>query len=117
MSPVNRPRRRHLIANGDIASLILFGAILTLALGGIAHIEARRRTDGGAAWERLAAATSVIPFAAAYSGRARVSLAGIGWGRMALGVALYFVLLLGHEWALGTSPWPAGVSPVPSSAA
>ncbi|MEE8559717.1 MAG: NnrU family protein [Alphaproteobacteria bacterium] len=98
----------HLIANGDMASLILFGAVLTLALGGMAHMEARRRAEGGRAWQRLAAATSVIPFAAAYSGRARISLAGIGWGRMVLGVALYLVLLLGHEWVLDASPWPAG---------
>ncbi len=105
----------HLIANGDIASLILFGAVLTLALGGIAHLDARQRAEDGRAWERLAAVTSVIPFAAAYSGRARISLAGIGAWRIALGVALYFVLLFGHEWAFDASPWPAGFSPVPSS--
>ncbi len=98
----------HLIANGDMASLILFGAVLTLALGGMAHMEARLRAEGGRAWQRLAAATSVIPFAAAYSGRARISLAGIGAWRIGLGVALYFVLLLGHEWAFGVSLGPAG---------
>ena len=85
----------HLIANGDMASLILFGAVLTLALGGMAHMEARRRAEGGRAWQRLAAVTSVIPFAAAYSGRARISLAGIGAWRIGLGVGR-------------SGPWPAG---------
>jgi uncharacterized membrane protein len=96
----------HLIANGDGASLIFFGALLVLALGGVAHMEARLRAKGDPGWERVVAATSVIPFAAALEGRARISLAEIGWGRMALGVGLYFALLLGHEWAIGASPWP-----------
>ncbi len=96
----------HLIANGDAASLIFFGAILVLALGGVVHMEARWRAKGDPGWGRVAAATSVIPFAAALEGRARIGLAGIGWGRMALGVGLYFVLLFGHQWAIGASPWP-----------
>lgn len=96
----------HLIANGDAASVIFFGAILFLALGGVAHMEARWCAKGDPGWQRVVAATSVIPFAAALEGRAKISLAGIGWGRMALGAGLYFVLLFGHQWAIGASPWP-----------
>ena len=96
----------HLIANGDGASLIFFGAILLLALGGVAHMEARWRAKGDPGWHRVVAATSVMPFAAAWEGRARIGLAEIGWGRMALGVGLYFVLLFGHQWAIGASPGP-----------
>ena len=87
----------HLLANGDEASLILFGGMLVLALGGIAHIEARRRAIGGANWQRFAAASSVVPFAAIAAGRARVTLGEIGWNRIAAGIVLYFILLFGHR--------------------
>jgi uncharacterized membrane protein len=87
----------HLTANGDMASLILFGALLILTLGGILHIEARRRQTGGAAWTSFAAASSVIPFAAILQGRARVSLTEIGWKRIATGIILYVLLLFTHR--------------------
>lgn len=32
------------------------------------------------------------------------SLSGIGWGRIALGVAVYLVILFGHEWVIGVAP-------------
>ncbi|HSR55001.1 MAG TPA: NnrU family protein [Alphaproteobacteria bacterium] len=87
----------HLAANGDQASLIFFGGILALCLIGVAHMEARKRAEGGAAWEGFAARSSVIPFAALVSGRAKVTLSEIGWGRLAAGLILYFILLFGHR--------------------
>jgi hypothetical protein len=35
-----------------------------------------------------------------------VSLGEIGWWRLALGVALYVVLILVHGWLFGVDPWP-----------
>ncbi len=87
----------HLTANGDMASLILFGAIGILTLGGIIHIEARRRTTGGEAWAGFAAASSIMPFAAIVQGRARVGFAEIGWNRLAAGIGVYALLLFGHR--------------------
>lgn len=90
----------HLVANGDGASTILFGTFLILALGGIAHMEARRGAEPDANWTRLCAVTSVFPLGAIVDGRTRVSLAEIGWWRLAVGVVFYFVLLFGHGWAI-----------------
>ena len=87
----------HLITNGDTASLILFGGMLILTLGGIVHIEIKKRAGGGEAWARFTAASSVVPFAAILAGRASVSLGEIGWNRIAAGLVLYVILLLGHR--------------------
>ncbi len=87
----------HLGINGDMASLILFGSMLFLALGGIAHLEIRRRADDDGSWAKFAAASSVIPFVALAQGRTRMRLGEIGWNRITAGILLYLVLLLGHR--------------------
>lgn len=86
----------HLLANGNIASILLFGSLLILALGGIAHIEARRRASGDPAWQRLTAVTSIVPFGAIVTGRARFSFSPLDWTRLALGLGLYALLLYVH---------------------
>jgi uncharacterized membrane protein len=37
----------HLVVNGDLASLILFGSLLVIALGGTVSIDAKRRRKFG----------------------------------------------------------------------
>jgi uncharacterized membrane protein len=101
----------HLITNGDAASLILFGGILVLAVGGILHIEVKKRARGGEAWTRFTEASSVVPFAGIIGGRARVSLGEIGWNRMAAGLVLYVVLLLGHRVVIDVPLLPGLVGP------
>jgi uncharacterized membrane protein len=59
----------HLLVNGDLASIVLFGALLILALFGTASIDAKRRRALGAKWEAFAAQTSNVPFAAIAQGR------------------------------------------------
>ncbi|MBM3518928.1 MAG: NnrU family protein, partial [Alphaproteobacteria bacterium] len=97
----------HIAANGDVASLILFGALLLLASVGTRLIDAKRRQAGGADWQHFVAGTSIVPFAATFGGRNRVTLADVGWWRIALGLALYAVLLWGHRWAFGVSALPS----------
>src|SRR5215831_2885693 len=48
----------HLIVNGDLASLIFFGSLLVVALGGTAAIDAKRRRNFGEQWIRFANVTS-----------------------------------------------------------
>ena len=96
----------HIITNGDLASLILMGGVLVLALGGMAHIDRRREAEFGAAWGPIALSTSVLPFAALLSGRARMDWTGIGWWRVALALAVYLAFLFGHEWIFGVSALP-----------
>ncbi|MFZ5792341.1 MAG: NnrU family protein [Pseudomonadota bacterium] len=92
----------HLLANGDAAGTILFGAMAVLALGGTLAIDARKRRDWGPeAWARLQGASSNIPFLALFQGRARTSLAEIGWWRIALALVLYGALLYAHGFVFG----------------
>jgi len=98
----------HLLANGDAAGMILFSAITALALIGARQIDRRKQREIGAAWAGFAAATSFLPFAAAIGGRTRLSWRDVGWPGLALGLALYAVLLLAHPWAFGVDPLAAG---------
>jgi uncharacterized membrane protein len=96
----------HLLANGDAAGMILFAGMTTLALGGAWAIDARKDLTHEPSWEAFCDQTSYLPLAAVLSGRARVSLGEIGWWRLALGLALYAVLLAAHGWLFGVDPWP-----------
>ncbi len=96
----------HLLANGDEASVVLFGGMAILAFGGMAHIDSRRRASLGSAWGPVALTTSVIPFLAAIQGRTRIDWAGIGLGRVAGGIGLYLALILTHGWVIGVDLLP-----------
>lgn len=93
----------HLLVNGDRASIVLFGSILTLALVGTSSIDAKRKRALGATWDAFAAQTSNVPFAAILSGRQRLKLGEIGWWRIALGVAVWAILLVGHPFLFGVA--------------
>ncbi len=96
----------HMAVNGDAASLILFGGMAVLALGGMAHIDHRRRMTLGADWGPVAMTTSVIPFVAAIQGRTRIDWRGIGWPRLVGGVVLAVVLPFLHPWLSGKTIVP-----------
>jgi len=98
----------HLIANGDAASIILFGGMALLSIGGMYAIDHKRSLKAGAAWQAFATQTSRFPFAAAWQGRTRVDWKGIGWSRPALGVLLYIVLMMFHDRLFGVPAWVAG---------
>jgi uncharacterized membrane protein len=95
----------HLVVNGDLASLILFGSLLLLALGGTASIDAKRRRSFGDDWSRFAHATSNVPFAAIAAGRneLRPALREIGILRPVIAVAAYALLLLFHGRLFGAA--------------
>jgi len=96
----------HLAANGDLASLILFGGIATMASAGTRLLDAKKRRAWGERWAPFAASTSNLPFAAIAQGRARFDPAGIGWWRLALAGLLYFLLLWLHPIVIGISAVP-----------
>ncbi|HYL03475.1 MAG TPA: NnrU family protein [Steroidobacteraceae bacterium] len=95
----------HLIVNGDLASLTLFGALLVLALGGTASIDAKRRRRFGREWQAFAASTSNVPFAAIAAGRNRLgpALREIGLVRPAIAVAVYALVFALHGRVIGVS--------------
>ncbi|MGH8180730.1 MAG: NnrU family protein, partial [Steroidobacteraceae bacterium] len=88
----------HLIVNGDVASLILFGSLLVLAIGGTAAIDAKRRRKFRERWEKFAQATSSVPFAAIARGGNRLApaLGEIGVLRILAALVLYAVAFFLH---------------------
>ncbi len=96
----------HLIANGDVASLVFFATWAVVALAGTASIDQKRQRLLGAAWEPFAAQTSVIPFAAIAAGRNRFVAGEIGLWRWGLALAAYALMLGGHAPVIGVSPFP-----------
>ncbi|MDO5658971.1 MAG: NnrU family protein [Paracoccus sp. (in: a-proteobacteria)] len=93
----------HLLANGDLAHAILFGAMLIFALSGIAAAEARARRQPGFAM--AARRSSLIPLAALITGRWRPAALPSG-RRMAIAVAVWLGLLALHPSLIGVSPLP-----------
>jgi uncharacterized membrane protein len=94
----------HLIANGDLASLVLFTSLGALALLGTLLIDRKYALRRGADWQRFAAATSNLPLAAIVSGRQRLAFAEVGWWRIALALVVYALLLAVHPWWFGGAP-------------
>jgi uncharacterized membrane protein len=88
----------HLIINGELAALILFGSLLVLALGGTAAIDAKRRRAFGEQWTQFAAVTSNVPFAAIAAGRNRLApaLREIGAWRVLLAIVVYILAFYLH---------------------
>ncbi|MDO5529566.1 MAG: NnrU family protein, partial [Paracoccus sp. (in: a-proteobacteria)] len=93
----------HLLANGDLAHVLLFGSMLVFAVAGIASAEARarRRPD----FALLAARTSLWPLGALLTGRWRPE----GFPspvRAAIAAAVWAALLWLHRPVIGVTPLP-----------
>jgi uncharacterized membrane protein len=88
----------HLIVNGDLASVILFGSLLVLALGGTVSIDAKRRRSFGDQWSRFTQTTSNVPFAAIAAGRnqLRPALREIGILPPVIAIAAYALFFVFH---------------------
>jgi uncharacterized membrane protein len=91
----------HVLARGDLASLIFFGGFFALAAIGTGLIDTRKAAALGQDWKRFAAATSNVPFGAIVSGRNRFNFAEIGWVKLSAGLAVYAVLLFAHPFIFG----------------
>ena len=84
----------HILARGDLRSLIFFGGLLLVAALGTILMDARKRRNPDFA--RFAAVSSNVPFVAVAQGRNRIVWREIGWMRPAAGLAVFFVVLLFH---------------------
>jgi uncharacterized membrane protein len=87
----------HVLGNGDVASLLFFGAFLLTALAGMPSIDAKVAARDPEGWRHFAGATSILPFGAIAGGRNRFAPAEIGWTP----VALWAVLLWAHPRIFG----------------
>ena len=86
----------HLLANGHLAALLLFGAILVTALYGMVSIDRKRRRSSGRAWDTFAATTSRVPFAAIMARRNSLRFDELPVWRIAVGVVLFVAALRLH---------------------
>ena len=96
----------HLMVNGDVASLILFGSLLVLAVLGTVSIDGKRRAKLGDKWDAFASQTSDVPFAAILQGRQKLDLGEIGVVKLGAAVMIWAVLVFAHRWLFGASPLP-----------
>jgi uncharacterized membrane protein len=90
----------HLLVNGDLASFVLFGSMLVLAVFGTVSIDAKRKRALGAAWDAFAARTSNAPFAAIFAGRQKLSIGEIGW-RGLVGLVAALAIAFFHRQLFG----------------
>ena len=96
----------HVLGNGDVASILFFGAFLLTALVGMPSIDAKIAARDPAGWRALAATTSILPGGAILAGRNRLVLSEIGWVVPLAGFVLWLVLLFGHRHVIGVAPVP-----------
>ena len=81
----------HLLANGDLGHLLLFGAFLVMAVGGMAILDRRNRRRLGPAWHEFAATRAPTP------------LPGDAL-RLLLAAILFAALLILHPAVIGVDP-------------
>ena len=96
----------HLATNGEAHVVILAVGIFVLAVGGMLHIDARRRHDLGEAWDAFAEKTSILPFAAMARGKAKLRFRDIGVVRPIIAAVIYVGILHTHARLIGASPFP-----------
>jgi uncharacterized membrane protein len=94
----------HLIANGDAASLVLFGSLLVLVLVGMVSIDAKRKKACGQHWDYYASGTSIIPFHAIRDGRNKLVIGEFKVWQLILALVLYLAVMHFHQAWFGVSP-------------
>lgn len=93
----------HVLARGDLASLLFFGTFFAVAALGTVSID--RRKSPNPDWPRFAAVTSNVPLVAIAQGRNRLVWQEIGWMRPMIGLVLFVAFLHLHAWLFGVRPY------------
>lgn len=90
----------HMLANGDLAHVILFGGFAIFALLGQVMIDRRRKRQMTGIWDAARAALRDGPWLHVPQAWPEFIL------RIAAGIAVYFALILLHPHLFGVSPLP-----------
>ena len=93
----------HLLVNGQVAAVLMFGALLVTAVNGMVSIDRKRRRRLGAVWDEFEKQTSRLPFAAILAGRTRFELAEFQLWQIARAVVLFAGVFWLHG-IVGPSP-------------
>lgn len=95
----------HVLANGDLRSLILFGGLALFSAFGIWISEKRSRRRLGTEWASASRGTAIIPFAAILAGRARLTVdAPMLVAAIIAALLTLFLLTGGHAMLFGADP-------------
>lgn len=92
----------HIVANGDVASLLFFGSLGALSLAGSYLIDVKKARTIGADWATFASSTSNVPFAAIIQSRNRLVLSELALP-VVVGFATYALVIWGHAYVSGVA--------------
>lgn len=90
----------HILPNGDLAHVLVFGAFGGFALIGWQIIDNRKLRQMGASWQAMLSKVATTPRL-----RGLVGTPHLGT-RIAVATGLYFGLIVLHPWLFGVSPLP-----------
>lgn len=90
----------HLIANGDLAHVILFGTFAAFAFFGGKLVDRRQRRAMGPNWTKLWSDVAALPLSAALRPGPKTGV------RLACALGLYAALLALHPVVIGVTPLP-----------
>ena len=90
----------HMVANGDVVSVVFFGTFAILGLAGGILIDRKKAGSLGDDWLPFAAATSNIPLAAILTGRNRLVVKELALPVL-VGLLGYGLVYWGHAWVSG----------------
>lgn len=91
----------HMIANGDVATWLMAGAILITALNGMPSIDRKRAAQFGEKWQQFKTKTSIIPLRAVAQGRVRLRAGDIGIWNIIIAAWIYAVFMYFHAMLFG----------------
>ena len=95
----------HMVLNPEAVNLVFFGTFLVVAFAGTFSIDAKRARLYGEAWQRYAAKTSNVPFAAIAQGRNQLRLGEIGFGKLGIALVAFGAFAFFHARFFGIPPW------------
>lgn len=91
----------HIVPNGDLAHLVMFGTFALLSIGGMLMLDRRRQRKLGLdTWRELARRTSNLPFVGFAKGW-RPHLTGAALLQVVAGIAVYLTLAATHGFFTG----------------
>lgn len=90
----------HLVPNGDLAHVLLFGTFALFALFGGRLVDRRRQREMGPEWQHLRETLEQVPMLGPPA-----SCAG-SLARAAMGLILYAAMIALHPWLFGVNPLP-----------
>lgn len=95
----------HVIANGDLRSLVLFGSFALFAVGGFFMVEKRARRRLGEKWPAARQDTSIWPFATILKGQAPLRIDPVMiLSAFATAAITFWLLAGGHYVMFGADP-------------